>query len=474
MTKRGLTRRFFIGSALSFGAFGGCRFLTVPSGSASSGTPNLTFGMLSDIHILGANAAPDEFCDLRGDAKVFRAALEWLRDRQVDAVMISGDLADYGMVEELDEVAKAWEAVFPGNRAPDGRVVEKLFTSGNHEINGFLYDDYAKVKFPDPVERRKHVLRGDFARHWERILGEPYAHFFRKEVKGYTFLSTHWGDDTDMSVGWCKNLFGVELQEFLDKRGNAFDPSQPFFYFQHPHLKDTCFGPWAWGRDDGKSTAALSRFGNAVAFSGHAHYPLTDERAIWQGAFTSVGAPSLRFAEMPKDARRPGRYEDERPRGDSPQGMLVKVFDDRIVISRHEFPSGASLGDDWVIPTGEDRPYAFAARARKSKAPQFADDARLTVRRAAAFELEFPPATAEREARVYEYEVVATGRSGETKTFHVLASGFNRPQNGAAANGKNRLSLAAERVPKDVVRFSVTPLDCWWNRGREISERMKA
>ena len=50
-----ISRRFFIGGAASFGAFGGCRFLAAPGFKAGE-TPRLRFGVVSDIHILHVGA----------------------------------------------------------------------------------------------------------------------------------------------------------------------------------------------------------------------------------------------------------------------------------------------------------------------------------------------------------------------------------------------------------------------------------
>ena len=43
-----LSRRFFIGSALSFTAFSGCRVFRAPGG-LFSGAPKLKFGVVSDM-----------------------------------------------------------------------------------------------------------------------------------------------------------------------------------------------------------------------------------------------------------------------------------------------------------------------------------------------------------------------------------------------------------------------------------------
>ena len=93
------TRRgFLIGGAAAFGAFGGCRFFPA-AGFKASGVPKLRFGVVSDIHITKVGA--DEKMEDWGNNLTFRHALEWFRDQGVDAVMIAGDMADNGMVEQM-------------------------------------------------------------------------------------------------------------------------------------------------------------------------------------------------------------------------------------------------------------------------------------------------------------------------------------------------------------------------------------
>ena len=497
-----MTRRFFIGGSFAFGAFGGCRMFSSSHPSCLRSDANLRFGVISDVHLLGRNAAPLDYSDYRGDETVFRQALEWYRDRGVDAVMIAGDIADYGMVDELKLAMDVWNDVFPDGRAPDGRKVEKLIVTGNHEVNGFRYDDYARRKYPSDEDFRRHVLRADLARYWEEFVGEPYERFSRKEVRGYVFLSTHWGDGADRAFGYCKKgNCGEELDAWLQTNGKKkIDPNRPFFYFQHAHLKDTCFAPWCFDTDRGRSTAALSAWPNAVTFAGHAHYSATDERAIWQGAFTAISVPSLRFVGLPTQQYGDFGYENSycnwpspkerageamkttdpcRP-GGCPQGLLVDVFDDRMVVSRLAFPSGASLGDDWTVPLTPERPYSYAARRRKSVAPQFAKDAMVACRRVRrrtrgenptvkdAVEIVFPPAV-DGGSRVFEYEVSTIGAAGVRKTFNLLASGCDRPLADALAKAENRMSISVDRLPPDMVRIDVTPKDCWQNHGQSIS-----
>ena len=497
-----ISRRFFIGGSLSFGAFNGARCFAAPTGAFGGGKPNLKFGVVSDIHL--TKIGENEKMEAWGNNLTFRHTLAWFRDQGVDAVMVVGDMADKGMVKELEAVADAWYKIFPNDKAPDGRKVEKLFVNGNHDFHGYLYGDHAAKVYPDMDERKKHVLRNDMSGWWKRIFHEDYAPFYRKEINGYTFLGAHWDDGTGMEGNYGGSTFGVELAAFFAENGKSLNPARPFFYFQHPHPKDTCYGPWAWGHDSGLVTKTLSAYANAVAFSGHSHYTLTDDRSLWQGAFTSVGTSSLRYTGMPYNARHPAGYENttteakERDTldaqkvmgkyngGDCRQGMLWNIYDDRIVVQRREFLSNLFVGPDWVMPLGaaEPKPFAFAQRAKKTTAPEFPADAKIVLKKIKAktrktpsgdaaekiaYELTFPAALGAAGSRPHEYEITAEGAEGKTAIFHVIAEGFNHALEHPRAKADSSFCVAADRLPAGLKRFSVRPLDCWWNKGAPLS-----
>ena len=93
-----ISRRSFLAGAAASGA----RLLGVMPG----GEANLLLGVLSDIHIFDEKQVP-----------VFERALEFFRDRKVDGVIIAGDMADRGLVDQLELVGKAWFKVLP-SRTP--------------------------------------------------------------------------------------------------------------------------------------------------------------------------------------------------------------------------------------------------------------------------------------------------------------------------------------------------------------------
>ena len=93
----------------------------------------LRVGVLSDIHV--TNETPGE----HGSNEYLRKALKYFDAQKVDAVLITGDLFTSGRTAELEIVAKTWFEVFPNDRGSDGRHVERLFVTGNHDLDGCFY-----------------------------------------------------------------------------------------------------------------------------------------------------------------------------------------------------------------------------------------------------------------------------------------------------------------------------------------------
>lgn len=494
-----ISRRFFIAGAASFGAFGGNRFLNAAS-FMPTGAPRLRFGVVSDTHVDYDDSDPSAK-KRWGSNTIFRKTMQYFRSQNVDAVVIAGDFTNRGGVAELQAVAKAWYEVFPGDRYPDGRPIEKVFVTGNH-------DSYM-TEGVDPAGQ----MRPDMAGHWREIFHEDYSRCFCKVVKGFPFFGAHWdnGKLAQMKQVWSPSSFTGDLKPLIEANRSKIDPKLPFFYVQHPHPKDTCYGPWAWGHDRGDVTRTLSDFPNAISFSGHSHYSLTDERTLWQGAFTSCGTSSLRYTGQPYNELLPGGYENTEtegkdalkynavklmkgyPTGNCSQGMIWSVYDDCIVVNRREFVYDLELGPDWVLPlpAAEAKPFAFAERAKKVAAPEFPVGAALTVARVKAktrggksrdgkvtiaseekdaVKLTIPAVEAKDLARGYRFRVEAT-LGTEVKTKFVLAEGFNHGIAHKRATNPSECVFALDELPKGEVVFKVTPENCFYHPGKPLTAK---
>lgn len=381
------SRRSFLGGATILFAHGAMRTYAE---SIGVGKPNVSFGVLSDIHI-----TPRAVCDqLRTrlglgpipegrhryvETDILEKAFRWFDDRKCDAVMIAGDMADDGLTSQLRAVADCWYKVFPKNVSKqDGRPVEKLFIGGNHDFLGVSYTggdwDY---RVPDDE-----WLSKDMARHWEEVFGEKYAPVYLKEVKGYKFIGAHWDKWEGVPA----------VVPFVKMHGKKLRGKKPFFFFEHQQPINSCLGKWAFNPDP-YSTEVLKSFPNAVAFSGHSHKSLSLPYNYWQGEFTSIGTGTL-CSLCGEYGRENGpqkfRYDNSRSvmppvkseYHDHAQGQFVRVYDDFIEIERFDFAIDHPVGGTLVIPLPATKKSAFFYdnQVASSKAPApFPDGAQVKV-----------------------------------------------------------------------------------------------
>lgn len=446
-------------------------------------SPLLRFGVASDPHVTDwASAA------------AFRKALRWYRDQGVDAVMVAGDLTDHGLLPQLENVARSWREVFPDDRTPDGRHVEKLFIYGNHDFEGLAYRDrwmdaaFAVHDLSREEAEGLQLTKVGMGKAWAQCFGEPYSPIWRKRVRGYDFIGGHSAWKAPAGLG-----------EWFAANAGSIDSDKPFFYFQHPHPRGTVYGPRACGCDEGASSRLLSSFPNAVAFSGHSHLPLTDECGVWRGSFTSVGTSSLSYAcfsgprenarvaswtgtpQMPSlgDIARAAAIGEE---GGEPirQGMLADVFDDHIALRRLDFVRDEELDEPWVLPLPA-RGESFAARAERTVAPEFQGGAAVSVsfargRDRAGEETDqvtasVPPAVAN-ATRPFDYEVSLEAREGDVSlvigSWRFYSPTVAHPKR-FDRNGNPAFILARSILPgKAFFRFSVRPFSSYGVAGKPL------
>ena len=486
-----MNRRSFIGRSLSLAGLAVCRpgiVFAAEHGKYLSGKPNLVFGVASDIHVRLLYGRKDKYF-----TEFWRKALELFRDQGADAVIAAGDLCNLGVTDEMQAFADTWFDVFPDDRAPDGRKVERVFVYGNHDVSLPMARRACKN---DKNEMKKRASALDRAGCWKRIFKEEFSDVYRKTVKGYDFIGAHWnGGLKGFDDSFCKGL-----EAFYDKIGPSLDKSKPFFHVQHPHPKGTCHGESVWGQDDGVSTKVLSRHPNAVSFSGHSHNSLLDERAIWQGAFTSVGTATAshiglsclkpgvesgfenyrtygKTAEAKEEAER-AKVMPMMDRSQGRQAQVVRVYDDRIVFSRYDLYDQKPLAEDLVMPldTAKTKPFAFAPRCEAAKQPQFPEGAKVTVsfceanrrgdakkaKKTKAALISVPAANAEPSARGVYYKVVAEC-GAEKLTVSVIHDSFRFRAGDRRSELPLKCRIALDRLPKGDVTFKVTAFS-WWDK----------
>ena len=453
----------------------------------------LRLAVFSDIHVTGRDKTQENWERGLRKADEFRA----------DAVLVCGDLADWGLDQQLEVVAETWFKVFPGNRRSDGQPVANLLHYGDHDTSGYTYRgcwDCAHA-WPDEAEMKKHIIRNlDRKALWERCFKEEWAPIVRKTVKGYDFILSHF---TKGEKGNADGNNVPGLEEFL--AAQRLDPSKPTFYSQHRIPRNTAGGPHAWGQDDGGTTRLFSKYPNMFVFCGHHHLTASEEQAIWQGAFTCVEVPSLLYCVTLAGRENSSHTEwdsyfkspaltmtRQAGWGSTKAGLFVTVYDDAVAIRRWNAHDDGQIGHDWVVPLplGGERPYGHDVRAKNDPAPQFAADARVTAKKVRGkdmqgveqefLEVEFPMAFETASSpRANDYEVqVQVMRCdvvNAVATYRVFSPLYGRAS--SADVEPVRCSVPCAAIPKpgfQRVRIAVRPVNSFGRKGDPIYMQITA
>ena len=386
---------------------------------AAESEPNAVFGVLSDIHLVPADARSVE---------KFKSTLRYLDLRKVDGVVVCGDLTHRGSIPALMGFGRVWREVFPLDRRSDGGHVERLFVYGDHETENMycaVYtNNWAREGCLEEM-RMLDIYSNDRALLWKRAFGDDYHPIERRRVKGYDFVLAHIVMGEEPGLRWGEPLYIPGLEEFFAT--NTFDKTRPFFFVQHKIPRGTVGGDKIWGQDDGRTTDLLAKYPNAVAFCGHKHRNATEERMCWQGAFTAFMVPG-HFALATEEGRENGVSSGDRPShspqlqmprldtSEASQGFVMSVYDDRIVVERREFAKGGEVAPPWVVPLPNDGSMSFAERAARAAVPQFGKGDVVAVREICGYDrsgrateqlsVEFPPINGGKNLpRAYDYEV---------------------------------------------------------------------
>ena len=273
-----LSRRAFFGqaTAATMLAAAGC----LPE-KVVGGEPRLKVGVLSDVHLLVQK-------DSMHSDVYFEKALRWYDEQKADAVLLCGDIADCGLVSELEYAAAIWNRVFPGDRRSDGEPIKHLFHFGDHDYGGYAHKyPWAKTSSKDPDAPNHALVNEDVVAIWERLFHEKWTPIQVHEVKGYTFVLAH----------HPRNLQnGTVIPGLAEALAAANpDPKKPFFYAMHRPVHGTLpeWDPQSLAKDPNHK--ALCQYPNVMAFFGHCHRNCADELNLWQGEYTVVHVPSTSY-----------------------------------------------------------------------------------------------------------------------------------------------------------------------------------
>lgn len=341
---------------------------------------NLRVAIISDVHIGFIYHINENYYGLGqiGDQdKWWEYTLEYFKKKGVDVVVVPGDMAnatDYEAVcmsgryahEEMKRCGEIFRKVF------DGTDTQLVCVYGNH-------DACAK-----PYEK---ACGGELTP-WQDAFLEPYEPVFCKNIKGYSFVGVHWGEELN-----AKEITAQAVKN---------SPDKPVFYIQHRPIKNTTYDSYGNSMNGGAGYENVAPYSNVIALFGHTHRPITDERTIWQaddeqGAkCTVISCSTLNYAD---DSRlvQGENLMTKHALYLTVSGMDINVerlsfyTDEMIALAKGEKTEqnvGActrSAGEDWSFTLGGDNVMSFERRKKVAVAPEFDERAVVGLARADTF-----------------------------------------------------------------------------------------
>lgn len=310
----------------------------------------MTAGVVSDTQ-LEADVGP--LASNYNAPAQFKRALEYYKAIDVDVLFFLGDIVNNAQQSSYDLYNSIMDEVFPDKSARP----EILFNVGNHErfvgISGKPNND---KEFTDKqfTENTGEELR---------------AH---KKIKGYSFISidTNVYDSNDCITRGSLNYLEKEAASAAEEADG-----KPIFVGIHPPVAGTTYG--SFGNSDATAQSSqidgiLRRYPNVILFTAHCHYPLADERSIYQKEYTAVNTGSCSYCclgaknEEGKIANSAGiKFDNVMSDGsyrpypneltganshDQGQGLVVKAYENAVTIDRINFNTGKAFGEQWIVP----------------------------------------------------------------------------------------------------------------------------
>ena len=425
-------RRHFIGCVGAFPILG--------TAWAAEGTPLLRIGVMTDTHVKETKAS----------CRRVKMACELFRRHGVDMIVNVGDVADYHYPKGYAAYRAVVEEAFDG--IPSTERPKELFVYAAHDT--FAWGGHkARNEWPKHVDEAFVDM--------QRLIGASNGPYAEGSVKGFPYVVF-----PQMMKG---GLDFARIEKMIADAVRA-NPGKPVFVFAHVPPE----GATRTGRGDPRKTALFSKYPQVVNISGHVHGSLADERAIWQGAFTSVGAGCLQNWGDGRD----GIVGSNVSRMQNYGAMVIEVFASRIVFRRFDVRDGEEYHAEnpWMIPWPFDpaaAPYRHAVRTEKAEVPSFAAGASLGVSTGSGESdgvvLFLPTATGEPRPFMYRVRLDRMGDDGKWIP-HARRDFFGDFWQTAQERPKDySLDFAGAYFEAgNKYRFRVAPVNCWGTEGKPL------
>lgn len=275
----------------------------------------LNFAAISDIHMTDGSIR----------MQMLKCGLWDMENahNELDALILTGDITDHGLVPEYENLKKAFEPYSPAK--------EILMAVGNHDTWTDEDDRYEPAK-------------ENFVKYSKEITGRELTEcYYSTEINGYTFIVMA-SEGTNVAAYISETQLGW-LRAEMDK---AAEKGLPIFVVSHWPVAQSHGLPETWGEEEpnvldgslGDQNYAveeiLKDYENVFMLSGHIHNGLSNENQAnlygytsveSDGSFHSINLPSFSFPSTRGTALLGGGYS-------------IEVYEEEVVVRARSFTSG--------------------------------------------------------------------------------------------------------------------------------------
>ncbi|MBR5525065.1 MAG: carbohydrate binding domain-containing protein, partial [Clostridia bacterium] len=290
----------------------------------------LSFGAISDIHITGSTTS--------NDTKKYQKALQILKEQaggKLDAITINGDFSSDSY---NSNIGTAFKTITDQEMGADANV---FFVAGNHDAENSGWSDLSKL-FTDLAKYTQNDLPSS-----QHTRGNRHM-----VINGYHYIGInmmdYWKDGeapfAQQDLDWLK-------QELESARADA--PGQPIFVYLHAGVRNTTYGSdlytgFYWASKNIYSY--LENYPEVINFGGHVHFPLMDERTIYQKDFTSLNCGSVQYMAIESGYLQSGSKTTVSNSSSVSSGLLLQVDkNNNIKVTRMNFTAGEVIKQPFYI-----------------------------------------------------------------------------------------------------------------------------
>lgn len=304
-------------------------FLNINAEYLNEDKEGVIFAVLSDLHINDKDRSKCEKLD---------KALSIINKRvpSIDSYIFTGDYTNSGYIEEY----KLFKDIYSKRSLSEEKIIVLM---GNHDYWNNMDVMSSKERFEYELKEKLYSI---------------------EKIRGYTFISL--STENDFVEGYYSKE-SLEFAKIEIEKSIEEDYSKPIFIFTHHPPKNTSYGSDVWGNSE--LAEAFNEYPQVILFAGHSHFPINDERAIFQDKYTVVstgGIGGIGLEDNTIDGKNP--YDSIK----ESQGLIVKVDkNNKVTIIRMDFANNEEIKTPWIIDNFNKSNFKYTNEKRDNEQPYF-------------------------------------------------------------------------------------------------------